>query len=87
VTDPQYHYPPTTAPRCPTSLLKSGHSPPTMVLKIFIKFLRGQYIGKYPISADVIWGEKYEKGKRKRGKVEKKKEERGKKKRKWEVKR
>jgi hypothetical protein len=35
---------------------------------------RGLYIGKYPpplgkISADVIWGEKYEKGKRKMGKM------------------
>jgi hypothetical protein len=35
---------------------------------------RGLYIGKYPppgggISADVIWGKKYEKTKRKRGKM------------------
>jgi hypothetical protein len=39
------------------------------------------YIGKYAppwegISADVIWGKKYEKAKRKRGKILKKKEER-----------
>jgi hypothetical protein len=32
------------------------------------------------ISADVIWGKKYEKAKRKKGKMWKKKEERGKKK-------
>jgi hypothetical protein len=36
---------------------------------------RGLYIGKYPpplggeISADVIWGKKYEEAKRKRGKI------------------
>jgi hypothetical protein len=47
---------------------------------------RGLYIGKYPppprggISSNVIWGKKYEKGKRKKGKMRKKKEERGKKK-------
>jgi hypothetical protein len=38
------------------------------------------------ILADVIWGKKYEKKKRKRGKMYKKKEERGKKMRKGEVK-
>jgi hypothetical protein len=40
-------------------------------------YFRGLYIGKYPpspggeekISADVIWGKKYEKAKRKRGKM------------------
>jgi hypothetical protein len=43
---------------------------PTSLLPYF----RGLYIGKYPpprggkISADVIWGKKYEKAKRKRGK-------------------
>jgi hypothetical protein len=48
--------------------------------------LRGLYNGKYPppgweeISADVIWGKKYEKAKRKRWKMWKKREERGKKK-------
>jgi hypothetical protein len=46
---------------------------------------RGLYIGKYPplggeISADVIWGKKYEKAKRKRRKMKKNKGERGKKK-------
>jgi hypothetical protein len=45
---------------------------------------RGLYLGKYPpplgggISADVMWGKKYKKVKRKRGKMLKKKEERGK---------
>jgi hypothetical protein len=34
----------------------------------------------WKISADVIWGKKYEKAKRKRGKKKKKKEESGKKK-------
>jgi hypothetical protein len=38
------------------------------------------------ISADVIWGKKYEKAKRKWGKIFKKKEERGEKMRKREVK-
>ncbi len=40
------------------------------------EIVRGLYIGKYTppeggggISADVIWGKKYEKGKRKRGKM------------------
>ncbi len=39
---------------------------------------RGLYIGKYPpppgrgISADVIWGKKYEKAKRKKGKCKRK---------------
>ncbi len=60
---------------------------------------RGLYIGKYPfppggnISADVIWGKKYEKGQEKKvenveekGRRGKKKEERGKKMRKGEVK-
>ncbi len=47
---------------------------------------RGLYNGKYPppggekISADAIWGKKYEKTKRKRWKMWKKREERGKKK-------
>jgi hypothetical protein len=36
--------------------------------------------GGEKISADVIWGKKYEKAKRKRGKMSKKKEEREKKK-------
>ncbi len=36
--------------------------------------------GEEKISADVIWGKKYEKAKRKRRKKEKKKEESGKKK-------
>jgi hypothetical protein len=39
------------------------------------------------ISADVIWGRKYEKGKRKQGKCKRKREKGGKKKRKGEVKR
>ncbi len=53
---------------------------------------RGLYNGKYPpppgggISADVIWGKKYEKTKRKRRKIWKKREERGKKIRKEEAK-
>jgi hypothetical protein len=42
--------------------------------------------GRGKISAAVIWGKKYEKGKRKSGKMQKKKEERGKKMRKGEVK-
>jgi hypothetical protein len=41
-------------------------------------------LGGGKISADVIWGKKYEKAKRKRGKIGKKKEERGKKRRKGE---
>ncbi len=48
-----------------------------MFIKIFCTYvLRGLYIGKYPpspggwgISADVIWRKKYEKGKRKGGKM------------------
>ncbi len=36
--------------------------------------------GREKISADVIWGKKYEKAKRKREKMKKKKEEKGKKK-------
>ncbi len=51
----------------------SQDSPTTMSL----------YIGKYPlggeISANIIWGKKYEKANRKRGKMLKKKEEWGKK--------
>jgi hypothetical protein len=39
---------------------------------------RGLYIGE--LLADVIWGKKYEKGRRKRGKVKVKEKERGKKK-------
>jgi hypothetical protein len=43
---------------------------------------RGLYIGKYPprgeLSADVIWGTKYEKVKRKRGKNVKEKGRKGK---------
>ncbi len=44
---------------------------------------RGLYIGKYPplgggISADVIWGKKYEKEKRKRGENVKEKGRKGK---------
>jgi hypothetical protein len=40
-------------------------------------YFRGLYIGKYPppgggISADVIWGKKYEKAKKKRGKCKRK---------------
>jgi hypothetical protein len=35
--------------------------------------------GEGKISSDVIWGKKYEKWKRKRGKMSKKKEERGRK--------
>ncbi len=47
-------------------------------------FLRGLYIGKYPppggekISADVIWGKKYRKLKRKRGENVKEKGRKGK---------
>ncbi len=51
----------------------------TWLLFIAVEFdltkCRGLYIGKYPppgggeISADVIWGKKYEKAKRKRGKI------------------
>jgi hypothetical protein len=40
--------------------------------------------GEVEISADVILGKKYEKGKRKKGKMKDKKEERGKKKEKTE---
>ncbi len=32
---------------------------------------RGLYIGKYPLSANVIWGKKYEKAREKGGKCKK----------------
>jgi hypothetical protein len=48
-----------------------------LVLGIVCHSIRGLYFGKYPpppggrekISADVIWGKKYEKAKRKKGKM------------------
>ncbi len=67
-----------------------------------MQYLQGPLYWKIPppppgeggISADIIWGKKYEKAKRKMGKIEKKKEEmgkqkeeRGKKMRKGEIKR
>jgi hypothetical protein len=55
-----------------------GEQISTSALKSLLSYnCRGLYIGKYPppppgegeISADVIWGKKYEKWKRKRGKM------------------
>jgi hypothetical protein len=85
-------------------VIRSYYSLPTLFPFLFLFFPHisaGVYImenspppgGGGEISADVIWGKKYEKAKRKRGKMlkkkeerEKKKEERGKKMRKGEVK-
>jgi hypothetical protein len=66
--------------------ISSSQWPTNITQFNFLILQKSIYIGKYPlppcrgISANVIWGKKYEQGKRTSGKMRDKKEERGKKK-------